>query len=1044
MSLQIEILPDLAAAEQRLTRLVAERPSPLTRLNVLFGSSLQRIDSQRRLAQEFGGGLAAIYGFTPVDLAQAVAVRGQSPPRRSWPRGADLVAIRELLARIQLQSFDPATPGLPQALLRSFTDLREAALDPEDLPGGDLRTAYTAWREIVDSTGDRTAIYEDAVSDATSVAAYREALGDAPLIVTGISDLTRIQRLLLQRCAEAVEVHMLIVDPVGASSEPSIPLDTAKLLATEADGEIMAAATQSEPLADAECFSSGDSVGEAEEIARRILELARGGVPFQRIAVLHQQGAAADEQIRSALERARIPVWLIAGHPVVRSPAGRATRDLLRLLLADRDRVERVALLDTLAQSGLADRLPIGPHGVIRQPQQWERLADATSLVRGWIPMHARLERWLGPDRDGEGAGAGLLEVLGDLGNRAAQIEQAQTWTEAADLITEALDTYLAQPLSDEATEGPSSRDAAISAIDRLRSLDRSSLTYTTSAALAAALRALGGEVVRDRKRLIGGVNVGAAHGPARGIGYDAIFVAGCAERVFPATGRQDPLLPDDTRALVNQRVAGALALQSGRAESDRHIFRLLRQAARQRFVVSWARRSSAIGGPSRASSLLLEAASEPANQSSLQPMLGSEEDLTEAGRLLRMPAGVSGIAPNAEQAGQGDWSGVLRALDLQDLRLALLAAPDVRREPLLHKFWPEFGPAQDATRARNQPRFTEYDGQITSATDPDPLDRSWSAHELQTYVRCPYRFFVEHVLEIESVDDRSIPDLESERDRLVAGILTAWVSRWLNGGADDPQMSWPDYCPASGELQIVAEHALTEARTRGLLGPEASAAQVHQEVLNNLDRVRRREVADARDGWTPLGVQQRYDGAKLNIGGGRSVRLRGRLGRIDSHADGRLRAVRYTSGALNPGVDGFRNGSVLGPVADLSALLPALQERGGTIDLAEVELRSMSARGEFGSQTLRGADFTRRGGASAPTNADDLLTTFGTIVAGIEAGTFIANVGEPAIQRPHCRRCPVEAGCTPDIGRRTAFKARGEPERIRALATLRRKRVTP
>ena len=705
MSLQIELLPDLAAAEHRLIQLVAERPSQLTRLNVLFGSSLQRIDSQRRLAQHFGGGLAAIYGFTPVDLAQAAAVRGESAPRQRWPRGADLVAIRELLARIQLQSLDPATPGLPQAMLRSFTDLREAALRPEDLPAGDLRHAYAAWREIVRNAGDRTAIYEDAVSNATNASAYREALGDAPLIVTGISDLTRIQRRLLQRCAEAVSVRVLIVDPGGAATGASIPLDTARLLATETGTELTATGPASESVAAAECFSSSDSLGEAEEIARRVLELARGGVPFHRIAIFHQQGAATDERIRSALERADIPVWLIAGHPVLRSPAGRATRDLLRLLLADRDRVERVAVLDALAQPGLAKHLPLGPQGIARQPQQWERVADAATLVRGWSLMSARLERWLGPDRDSQEAGTGLLEVLDDLGNRSAQIEQVRTWAEATDLITETLDTYLAQPPSDASEQGPSSRAAAISAVDRLRSLDHSGLTYTTAAALAAALRALSGEVVRDRKRLIGGVNVGAAHGPARGVRYDAIFVAGCAERVFPATGRQDPLLPDEIRASVNQRIPGALALQSDRAESDRHIFRLLRQAARQRFTVSWARRSSAIGGPSRASSLLLETASEPLDQSSSQPTLGSEEDLTVAGRLLRMPSGVSGLAPNAEQVERGEWSAALRALDPQDLRLALLTAPGVRREPLLHEFWPEFGPAQDATRARNQPR---------------------------------------------------------------------------------------------------------------------------------------------------------------------------------------------------------------------------------------------------------------------------------------------------------------------------------------------------
>ena len=138
-------------------------------------------------------------------------------------------------------------------------------------------------------------------------------------------------------------------------------------------------------------------------------------------------------------------------------------------------------------------------------------------------------------------------------------------------------------------------------------SIDALGDAWTPSAALTMLRRAFGSRVVRDPRRPIGGVNVGAVTGPARGIRYEAVFVAGAAERVFPAVGRQDPLLTDDERAAINDRVPQAMALQRDRADSDRHAWELARRAAGREFTASWSRRSSAVGGPARPSSLILE-----------------------------------------------------------------------------------------------------------------------------------------------------------------------------------------------------------------------------------------------------------------------------------------------------------------------------------------------------------------------------------------------------------------------------------------------------
>ena len=141
--------------------------------------------------------------------------------------------------------------------------------------------------------------------------------------------------------------------------------------------------------------------------------------------------------------------------------------------------------------------------------------------------------------------------------------------------------------------------------LDQLRAHDSLGVAWSPEAALTAVERAVESRVVRDPRRLIGGVNVGSATGPARGIRYSAVFAAGVSERVFPAAGREDPLLPDRARAAINARIPDALALQRERPASDRQAWTMMRLAAREQFQASWSRRTSAVGGPARASTFI-------------------------------------------------------------------------------------------------------------------------------------------------------------------------------------------------------------------------------------------------------------------------------------------------------------------------------------------------------------------------------------------------------------------------------------------------------
>ena len=194
---------------------------------------------------------------------------------------------------------------------------------------------------------------------------------------------------MLRRLAEVVDVRMLLVAPSDDPASP--PRRTVTALQREVNARTIGSDVAATPLAPDFYFSVGDPTAEADEIAARILRLGREGVAFNRIAVLHQQGAPADDRICAALERAEIPSWRIGGRALDQTPLGHAALSLIQLLL-DPDAVERSALLDMLSHRALHER----PLGVVRRAARWEQQALDAGLTTGLHEMRATSGRLVG------------------------------------------------------------------------------------------------------------------------------------------------------------------------------------------------------------------------------------------------------------------------------------------------------------------------------------------------------------------------------------------------------------------------------------------------------------------------------------------------------------------------------------------------------------------------------------------------------------------------------------------------------------------------
>lgn len=434
MRFSLESVASLSAAEARLAELVrAYRPDPLSRVNLLVGSNLQRLYLRRRLAEALGP-TGNVRFLTPIDLAVAVRDRGPGAARRPLPDGAEALLVDGILHDLQqagtLQRLRPEVSGVAEAVASSLTDLREAHLSSDALSGllrasddaklHDLAAIYARFESLIARFRDRSSLYEDALQPGLDDGVFRAALGGGPLIVAGIYDVPVVQFALLRRVAEVADLHVVLVrnpaDPsfrfaeefagmlsaAGATERQTEAAETgtAEAGAAEPGGPPAGPAEDpSEVSPERAYFSAPSRQAEAEEITRRVLALAHDQrIPFHEIAVLHRLDHGADDTIAAALGRADIPVYRSAGRPLRHSAAGRTILVLLDLLL---QQPERHRLLEFFASHVTAPQIP---PGATAKPVLWERHSKQAGMVSGWQRFQDQLDVYIeGLTRQGRG-----------------------------------------------------------------------------------------------------------------------------------------------------------------------------------------------------------------------------------------------------------------------------------------------------------------------------------------------------------------------------------------------------------------------------------------------------------------------------------------------------------------------------------------------------------------------------------------------------------------------------------------------------------------
>ncbi|MBI5093292.1 MAG: PD-(D/E)XK nuclease family protein [Candidatus Hydrogenedentes bacterium] len=350
-----------------------------------------------------------------------------------------------------------------------------------------------------------------------------------------------------------------------------------------------------------------------------------------------------------------------------------------------------------------------------------------------------------------------------------------------------------------------------------------------------------------------------------------------------------------------------------------------------------------------------------------------------------------------------------------RDLRNAAFAGADGLRAQFGEEFAAvRFAASLESRRHTSSP-FDEFDGALS---DPERVsaiarrfgpDHSFSVNQIETYLACPFRFFMERILEVEDAE----PPV-SEFDDLVRGlILHAVLERFHRHFATKPvtELSEPE---AEGTIRAIVYEMFDACAWRSVTAPpgvvEIEKRRMHEQMLRYLRICRERdgeaawapshfEVAFGRTETPSMDPLTQVEPFSLDTGAG-AVLFSGRVDRVDLRA-GAARIIDYkTSYAPRPKdiQDGLSIQLTLYALALENFLAP------GT-DCAEAyyvpvgKKRWVEGLGKAANAWEGRAGLARR--------------QVGESVAGIRAGRFA-----PMPQGDECARCSARRPCRYESGR--------------------------
>lgn len=779
-----------------------------------------------------------------------------------------------------------------------------------------------------------------------------------------VHDPQRVRPLeleLLRTLGEVGDVRLLVARTGDGDADAPL-LD---MVAEMIGGAVPAdPATPPPPLGTVRIRSTTDADEEVRLAVRAVLDAARAGVRFDRMAILWPIDRPYARLVEHHLDAAVLP-W--NGRPGTTVLERIVPHVLAELLDLDRRGLRRVPLMTLLGD--VAARRPDGRPVPVAA---WERVAREAGIVRE-SDWDTHLPRWLDELRavadDDESRtgiarrvadGESLQRFVTDLRAALGDPSTTRTWAAWVAWCQDRLTAWFGDALERLPDDERIALQQTQRVLDRLGNLDRlggdgAGRPVTRAEVRATFLAEL--DAVPARRGTLGdGVHVGSLSG-ARGLDLDLVVVLGAADGPLPPPPTIDPLLADEDRAAAGLITSG---------ERARHAHRQFLAATRTTHAVT----ITVPRGDLRAT-----AAHQPSRWLTSLVRHGATEDTLDS-HAHGLSAAEFPVSPGEHRR--------------RELWVHRRAGGDIRHHPRVLA-------DVTATRslalrdARASDEFTVFDGDLSDRRI-DVFSRPVAPTRLEAWATCPHAFFVQFVLGVRPIEEPSELVSIDPRDRgtVIHEALHQLHQLVLDGAAPAPgPTGWDD-----DHLALLTELAQREAdrlERSGRTGRAAYWATARDVLVAEVREWIRRE----RAGWA--GQQIRFSEARFGDEGdvtlalpdGRRLAFRGSIDRVDQQPDGMLVITDHKTGKSDRFKDLGTDPTIGGTHFQLpiyAAAARVLTRRPEAPVRAEY---SFFARGGFA-----------RYGAELDDEAWRLASEqLGEVVAGIEQGVFIARPDKPGWQ---------------------------------------------
>jgi ATP-dependent helicase/nuclease subunit B len=1007
-----------------------------------------------KLHATFGWTLESLTSLSTRLAALPLAERGLTAATPLALEAVCVRAVAELKERSQLGRFAPVAerPGLPPALLRTFTDLALADVDggrlAKECP--ELATAFDLYRQMLEqlSLADRSDVVRAAM-DVVRSQAVAGALGAVCLY--DLAPKTKLERELVSLLGSAASDSFATC---ATGETPAADSATEARVSGTALHRLQAQLFTPNEERGAEdgtvsIFSAPGESRECVEIARGILEETAKGVPFDRIAILLRSPFHYRTHLVEALRRAAIPAHFTRG-TVRPEPGGRALLVLLRCAAEGLSAVrfaEYLSLGVAPATSMLVDGKPASSTGrlpatddvmaallgrerggaspslteadeaaIIQQsqfPRRWEALLVDAAVVGGAERWRRRLNgleeelaRQAAEAEDPKSAQRKLvaLRALAEFAlpliELLAALPSTASWGQWLQVLSE---------LADRAISRPEAVQTALAELAILRDVGPISLTEVRT-----VLDERLGELQLPAATARGGQVLVASVEEARGRVFDVVFVPGLAEKLFPQRVVEDPLLSDRSRAHIDE----SLETQAGRVHRERQALRVAVGCARKRLILSYPRFESDKARPRVPSFYALEAIRAAEGVLPGFAALARRADTTSATRM-------GWPAPELADAAIDESE-----YDLATLRV-LLSGRTAEAEGAARYLVTEnrtLGRALQARARRWRPEWRNVDGLVDPSAEARTVlttryqelqRRGFSVTALEKFAACPYRFYLATVVGLRPRD--TVKQVE-ELDPATRGSLFHEIVHQLALELKERR------------LLTIADAPQAEALSDGVI--ERVTAKWRETLAPAIERVWDDAVEDLRldvrfwlrellqSDWQVVKVELPFglataadneDAGPVMLDSGLS--LRGRIDAIEQR-QGELRATDYKTGeapvASNSIIAGGRALQPALYALAVEKLFPSSRVTGGNAYYC-------TARGGFARRPVELNEWTRKA-------ADEIARAI--------AGAFSEAFFPAAPAQDACEVCEFRVGCGPYERERVALK---QPTRLEGLDKLRK-----